>query len=210
MKTMLEHLFGSRTRIKLLSRFLRAPDEPLYVRELTRLLGTQINAVRRELANLVRLGLLVEKIDDTPVDPTVKRPLSAKRKYYAVNKDFALLQELQSLFTKAHVVLERHLDQEIAALGTVAYLAFLGVFVGQVGGPVDIFIVGEVDPKRLKKCIHDAEQDLAMEINYSYMTLEEFNYRKDITDRFLYAILEAPKQVIVDTLHPRTRTGSQL
>lgn len=204
---MLEHLFGSRTRVKLISTFLRAPDEPLYVREMTRLLDTQINAVRRELANLVRLGLLVEKVDETSVDTSAssKSSLASKKKYYAVNKDFVLFHEIQALFTKAHLALERHLDQEILALGTVSYLAFLGKFVGRSTGPVDIFVVGEFDSKKLAKLIHDAEQDLGMEINYSHMTKEEFVYRKDMTDRFLYAILEAPKQIIVDTFRDRHR-----
>jgi hypothetical protein len=35
------------------------------------------------------------------------------------------------------------------------------------------------------------------------MTPEEFAYRKEMTDKFLYAILEAPKNVVVDTLHSR-------
>jgi hypothetical protein len=37
------------------------------------------------------------------------------------------------------------------------------------------------------------------------MTTEEFRYRKDITDRFLYAILEAPKNVIVDKMAERAK-----
>jgi predicted transcriptional regulator len=53
---MLEQLFGSRTRVKLLGLFLRYPRDPMFVRELTRKIDTQINGVRRELANLLKVG----------------------------------------------------------------------------------------------------------------------------------------------------------
>jgi predicted transcriptional regulator len=92
---MLEHLFGSKTRVKLLSLFLRHPDEAIFVRELTRRVGTQINAVRRELANLVRFGLIREVVEEGVSEEGVKRP-GLKRKYYKVNKSFSLLPEITS------------------------------------------------------------------------------------------------------------------
>ncbi len=53
---MIEQLFGSKTRVKLLGLFYSNPDRPFYVRELTRKIDEQINSVRRELANLLDVG----------------------------------------------------------------------------------------------------------------------------------------------------------
>jgi hypothetical protein len=195
---MLEHLFGSKTRVKLLSLFLRKPDEALFVREITRRVGTQINAVRRELQNLVSFGL----INETAVEETEtgsKRP-GLKRKYYKANKNFPLLPEVTSLIVKAQVLLERRLDQDIIKLGDVQYLAFFGAFLGKAKAPVDLFIVGTVDKQKLAKLMAQAEHDLGFEINFSLMAPDEFKYRKDITDKFLYGILESPKNVAVNTL----------
>ncbi|MBU2508877.1 hypothetical protein KKE33_00630, partial [Patescibacteria group bacterium] len=97
---MLEHLFGSKTRVKLLTLFLHNPDSLFFVRELTRLIDTQINAVRRELENLVELGLINEADKESTED---KRP-GLKRKYYTMNQDFPLMQEIRVLITKAHVL----------------------------------------------------------------------------------------------------------
>jgi predicted transcriptional regulator with HTH domain len=202
---MLEHLFGSKTRVKLLSLFLRHPDEAIFVRELTRRVGTQINAVRRELANLVRFGLIREVVEEGVSEEGVKRP-GLKRKYYKVNKSFSLLPEITSLIVKAQVMLEQQLDQHLLKIGDVRYMAFLGLFLGKAGAPVDIFMVAEkVDKKAMDKILAQTEQDLGVEIRYSLMTLDEFRYRKDITDRFLYAILEAPKNVVVDKLAERIK-----
>lgn len=202
---MLEHLFGSKTRVKLLSLFLRHPDESIFVRELTRRIGTQINAVRREIANLVRFGLINEVLEEAPVEEGKRRP-GLKRKYYQINKAFPLLPEVTSLIVKAQLLLEQQLDRHLLALGDVRYLAFLGLFLGKTPAPVDIFLVGErIDKKAMDKLIAQTEQDLGTEIRYSLMTVDEFRYRKDITDRFLYAILEAPKNVVVDKLAERVK-----
>jgi len=57
---MLEHLFGSKTRVNLLRALFRQPDRVFYVRELARLLEVQINAIRRELELLGEMGLIKE------------------------------------------------------------------------------------------------------------------------------------------------------
>lgn len=200
---MLEHLFGSRTRVKLLSLFLREQDQPIFVREITRRVGTQINAVRRELSNLQKLGLIMEVAEGDAIEGKGKaRAPGLKKKYYKVNPEFRLLQELSALILRAQALYEGRLDQEIPKIGDVRYLAFLGVFLGD-RAPVDVFIVGSVNEGQLKKLIVEAERALGYEINFSVMSLEEFRYRKDMTDKFLYSILEGRKHVVVDRLAER-------
>ena len=55
---MFEQLFGSKTRVKLLSLFYNNPERPFYVREITRKIDEQINSVRRELQNLLNIGIV--------------------------------------------------------------------------------------------------------------------------------------------------------
>lgn len=196
---MLEHLFGSRTRVKLLGLFLRYPSDQLYVREITRRISTQINAVRRELSNLMKLGFIVE-VEEEGGAGKRKTP-GLKKKYYKVNPDFKLYQEISALVMRAQVLLEGRLDQDILRLGDIRYLAFLGSFLGKTKAPVDLFIVGEIDEPALKKLVGESEKALGFEINFSVMSPDEFRYRKDMTDKFLYAILESQKNVVVDKLN---------
>ena len=83
----LKALFSSQTRVKLLSTFLLHPEEEYYIRELTRLLHEQINSIRRELENLRRIGL-------------VKARHRNRKKYYRVDPEFPLYQELRNIFSK--------------------------------------------------------------------------------------------------------------
>lgn len=202
---MLEHLFGSRTRVKLLSLFLRHQDEPLFVREITRRVGTQINAVRRELSNLVKLGLIMEVVEGVEVGG--KKQPGLKKKYYKINPQFKLLPEISALVMRAQILLEGRLDQDILRLGDIRYLAFLGVFLGQSKAPVDLFVVGIIDANKLKTLVQASEKTLGYEINFTVMSPDEYRYRKDMTDKFLYAILESPKNVAVDRLNERDHTA---
>ncbi|MFZ6015871.1 MAG: hypothetical protein ACOYUZ_06000 [Patescibacteria group bacterium] len=193
---MLEHLFGSKTRVKLLALFLNEPNQAYFIRELTRLIDTQINAVRREIDNLTRMGMLIESEDVS--DNGQKRP-GLKRKYYQINPQFPLLSEIQSLMNKSHFLMERRLDKEIASTGEIEYMAFLGVFLGEKA-PVDLFIVGTVDKDSLQRIIRQAENSLGYEINFTCLTPQEYAYRQDIADRFLAAVLNASKHVAVDKI----------
>ncbi|MFA4954233.1 MAG: hypothetical protein WC641_02900 [Patescibacteria group bacterium] len=194
---MLEHLFGSKTRLKLLMLFLQSPEEAFYVRELTRRIDTQINAVRREIQNLLRIGLIMEGI--ASVDSELKRP-GLKRKYYTANNGFPLMPEVKALLLKAYALMEMHVDEQIMKLGDIKYLAFLGVFTGQKGQPVDVFIVGNVDRSKLTEIMQKLEKAMDSEINYSVMTPQEYAYRKEMADRFLDGILRSPKTIAVNNL----------
>jgi predicted transcriptional regulator len=190
----LEQLFGSKTRARLLALFLQRPDQAYFVRELTRRIDAQLNSVRRELQNLVELGIVVERVDQ----PVSKSALGEKKKYYAANPEFMLFDDLRGLFTKASVFLKNNLVQEIDDHGDIAYLAFTGRFVGNNAALTDILIVGNIDQKALQKVVAAFESEMGSEINYTLMPKEEFLYRRQVTDRFLFSLLEGEKIVMVD------------
>jgi predicted transcriptional regulator len=58
---MIDALFGSKTRVKLLHLFLNNPGQSFFVREITRKIDEQINSVRRELANMIQVGIITGK-----------------------------------------------------------------------------------------------------------------------------------------------------
>lgn len=189
----LEHLFGSKTRVKLLSIFLHHPEQAFFVRELVRRIGSQIHSVRRELLNLSRLGIVSATggVNEKGVAG------SLRKKYFRVNTDFVLYGELQSLLRKAQVLVERNLVERIEGIGDVRYLALCGTFLGE-RAPTDLLVVGRISPGALERLLKRFEQEVGYEVNFTVMTPEEFSYRRDITDRFLYSILEGKKLVMVN------------
>ena len=134
----LEHMFGSKTRARLMGLFLQHPDDAFYVRELTRKIDAQLNSVRRELKNLIEMGLISEKRADSPVK---SKALSEKKKYYIVNTDFILYEDLRALFQKVQILLKHNLVQEIDNKGKIFYFAFTGRFVDatDISGPQFVY-----------------------------------------------------------------------
>jgi len=184
---MLEHIFGSRTRVKLLRIFLTNPEKNYFVRELTRKVKERINSVRRELENLEGIELLVQQE-------------SGQKKYYRANKTFILYPELRDLILKSQLTVERDLGRQLKGIGQISYLALTGFFTGVPDAQTDILIVGKINRIKLKRLVTRFQKDLDKKVRYTVMSKKEFEYRNDLTDKFLYHILENRKIVVTDKI----------
>jgi len=184
---MLEQLFGSRTRVKLLRLFLTHPGEQFFVREITRRIDERINSVRRELANLEELGLVENASRD-------------HKRFYRLDTRCVLYPELKALVLKSRVAIEQNLVQRLKKMGKVSYMALTGVFTGVEDAKTDVLIVGRVHRGQVRTFMKKLQANFDNEIRYTIMNLREFNYRRDITDRFLYTILENKRVTLIDTL----------
>lgn len=191
---MFEQLFGSKTRVKLLSLFLNNPNRPYYVREITRKVDEQINSVRRELSNLLAIGIIRSESNNN-------------RLYYEVNQKYQFYAPLRSIFTNIalhdepelqDVREDNELVKKLRATGNIHIAFETGAFVRESGTGTDFFIVGDVNRARVAKLITELEQDLGREINYTVMTMEEFGYRQRLNDRFLASVLSAKKITLID------------
>lgn len=178
---MLKRLFTSNTRIKLLTLFLMNPAEEYFIRELTRRLSEQINSIRRELDNLKKLGLLRSKAKN-------------RKKYYYVNKDFVLIEELKSIIIKA-LSSNETIARDIEAMGDVKVLALAGLFADLPTTTVDMLIVGEIDREKLANYI---SSDLRTQrpIKFSILNEQDYKYRLSCKDKFLTSIIESPQTQI--------------
>lgn len=204
---MLEQLFGSRTRIKLLKIFLAQPHQFFYVRELTRKIGERINSVRREISNLERLGVVVQgEHAESPrggVKVTKRRGKGSppdKRKFYRANPEFVLFDELKTLVLKSQLLVGRSLTEAIEKLGKVRLLWLTGFFVGDHEASTDLVVVGSLNRKRLARLVRIMEKSFGQEIRFTLLSSHEFKMRLAMTDKFLYRILEGKKTVLVDTI----------
>ncbi|MFA6991947.1 MAG: hypothetical protein WC269_01545 [Candidatus Gracilibacteria bacterium] len=150
------------------------PDEEFFIRELTRKLGEQINSVRRELDNLKKVGLLRAKLKN-------------RKKYYAVNKEFVLFEDLRNIIIKS-TSSNQTIANTIEKLGDVKLLAFSGLFVEKETTTVDMLIVGNLDKDKLMNYINN---DLRTQrpVKFTVMTENDYKYRIDCKDKFLNDII---------------------
>lgn len=192
----LEQLFGSKTRARLFGIFLNHPEDAFFVRELTRRIDAQLNSVRREIQNLIELGI-VREIEAKNVK---NKKVADNKKYFQADTESILYADLRALMQKAQILLNKNLVQEIDKRGTVDYLILTGKFVRDTSVPVDLLIVGSIGQKALQEVIECFEQELGDEVNFTLMPRDEFLYRKQISDKFLFSVLEAHKVVMIDRI----------
>jgi len=189
---MIEQLFGSKTRVKLLQLFFGNTNRSFYVREITRKIDEQINSVRRELANLLSIGI-------------IKSNTSNNKLYYEVDQKYQYYDPLNAIFgieskrkTKPTPGKMQKPDNPIFTIGNIELAIYTGIFTKDETSGVDILIVGNTNPTQLSKFIADLEAQELKEIRYVIMSLDEFNYRKQINDRFVSLVIDSKKQIVVD------------
>jgi len=188
---MVEQLFGSKTRVKLLELFYSNPNRSFYVREITRKIDEQINSVRRELANLLNVGIIVSETTNNKL-------------YYEVNQKYEFFQPLSEIFGKegaggqVAVAGPKVQDDEFKALGNIELALYTGQFTRDESSGIDFLIVGNVNQNQVNKYVADLEAKEGKEIRYTVLSPSDFDYRRKIKDRFVDTVLSSKKQVLVD------------
>jgi len=195
---MVEQLFGSKTRVKLLQLFYGNPNRSFYVREITRKIDEQINSVRRELANLLSIGIITSETNNN-------------RLYYEVDQKYHYYEPLANIFGAAEfkpgkqeagkpTSVTAKTDHPIQSIGHVELTLYTGQFTRDESSGIDVLVVGDINSTQLDKFIADLETREGKEIRYTSMPLSEFYYRQQVNDRFLSLVLAAKSQIIVDSL----------
>jgi len=193
---MLEHLFGSQTRLKLIRMLFKNPDKPFFVRELTRILNVQINAIRRELETLSKAGIIKESEQG---EENSLESSAGLRKYYVLDTASLIYPELKALLLKDQIIGEQEFIQEIKErVGDIKLLLVSGQFTGDKRAPTDMLIVGSIKEKVLARMIADHEQEFGFEIRYTTMSEKEFLDRRHVMDKFLYTLFEAEHVKVVN------------
>lgn len=198
---MVEQLFGSKTRVKLLQLFYGNPNRAFFVREITRKIDEQINSVRRELSNLLSIGIITSDNNNNKL-------------YYEVNQKYEYYQPLREIFggkkasatdkapatnsSSTATASAKAAETDLKAVGHVDLAVYTGQFTRDDSTGVDFLVVGEVNPNALQKYVNDLEARENKSIRYTLMTLPDFQYRQQIRDRFAIAIARSKKQVLVD------------
>lgn len=214
MEQILEKLFESVPKVRLLRLFMRnAESQFSFVEILTRsqLRSTQ---ARKELKKLLKWGVAKTKI--VPLKYEIGRKGRSRKKppkiviktkrtriFYA-NPDFKLLPELRDLISKASVAERGKLLRRMKSLGNVKLCVISGLFLNSNGNDssrTDLLLVGDnIKRRKLDSFLSQVESELGKAIRYTVMETDEFKYRLDMYDRFLRDILEHPHDKLINRL----------
>ena len=178
----INRLFSSKLRTKLLDVFLSLPDARFYIRELERKIKEEAKNISRELKNLEALGLLISE-------------KQGNLKYYSVNENFFLYPELKAVIFKTTGV-QGLLKEALERLKEIETAFIYGTYATgkeSESSDVDIMVIGKPDLTELNEIISNLEEKLNREINYMCFDQEEFKERRKVGDAFINEVLSGEK-----------------
>ena len=183
---MLERFITSKTKRKLLKLFVLHPEKSFYIREIEKLTGEPVAAVRRELGYLEETGFL-------------KSRKEGNLKYFEVNRDFSIYPELKKIIYST-IGFGDHLKDKLQSFDSID-LAFIYGSVARNDekkqSDIDLFVVGDADYKNLHEAISNIEKETGREINYTLMTKQEFEDRLKKKDSFLTRIIKKEEKILL-------------
>ena len=173
---MLEKLFTSKNRVKILQ-FLIFEKEESYIREIARELKLSSNAVKREIDNLIGIGL-IEK----------------ERNKLKLNKKSNILAELKSIFVKTDFIVYP-LKMIFEKNKGVKFVLIFGSFAegkAHTGSDIDLLVIGDLKLSEVYKMLKPVEDKIDREINPVVWTIENLWKQKNsgfVTDIFAKKII---------------------
>ncbi len=188
----LEKLFGSAARVKIMKLFLFNPEMAFDKKDI--LHKTKINSsnLNRELHLLSDIKMIKKRV--------VYKD-GKKAPGYVLNSDFGFLKNLKNLLISNEPLQHNDITRRIGKAGKIKLIIVSGVFIQNDDARLDLLIVGdEMKDRTLKNTIATMESEIGKELRYSTLTSEDFKYRHGIGDRLIRDVLDLPHEVIVDRI----------
>jgi predicted nucleotidyltransferase len=185
-KSILDSLFKSKLRQRLLVLFLTNTHDRYYARQLHQMLDGSVGSLHRELIHLERLGILnSEKVGNL--------------KFYFANREHPLFREISGITAKTVGVFGALRTALESLKGVDAAFVYGSFAAGKetARSDVDLFVIGDINHGSLNMALSDVEKALQREINYTAMTAEEFKEAMTAATPFITNVLTEPKVFLI-------------
>ena len=182
----IDKLFGSKTRVLILSKLVMNTNRSFYIRELSKEIGLTFSVVYKEIENLKDLDLVTEE-------------RKGKLRLFTINKNSVIYEELRKILLKT-TALGQQLKAAIPELKKAKYALIYGSMArGEEleTSDVDLLIVGDIAEENLIAGIRKVEKEIGREINYILWSEKEFEKRTKTKHQLLKEIANNPTITII-------------
>jgi len=187
-KEILEQLFDSLVKVRLLKLFLRNPNSAFELSEIAKKIKSDLSICRRQINKLESINFINGRI-------------KKKKKNYSVNQDFDFYNELRTLVLKSSPASKKKILRRLKDLGKINLAILSGIFIDADNARVDLLVVGDsIKQKKLSNFLKDLEAEIGKEVDYVVLSTKDFKYRHDMFDRFIRDVLEKPHEKLINKL----------
>ena len=179
MISQIDKLFGSRTRVLILSKLVMNANRSLYIRQLSKEIGLTFSVVYKEIENLKDLGLVTEE-------------RKGKLRLFTINKNSVIYDELRKLLLKT-TALGQQLKSSLPELKKAKYALIYGSIArGEElqTSDIDLLVIGDIAEENLMAGIRKVEEKIGREINYILWSEREFERRAKAKHHLLTEIAD--------------------
>lgn len=185
----LEKLFGSSVRVKIIRLFLLNPETLFSLKEISRRAKVNPLSARREI-------LLLKGID------FIKQNKKKKNQGLKLNNFFPLLNPLKNLVLNTAPFNKEKLAKMLNLTGKMKLIVLAGIFIQSEDSKVDVLLVGDSIRKgNLERILRKIESEIGKELIYAVFETKDFLYRFGMYDRFIRDILDYPHEKLVNKLN---------
>lgn len=184
---MLETIFGSKLRARVMGWLFSHPDERYFVRQLTGLLREDSTNVSRELARLEKTGILFSTTE-------------GKQKYYQANRKSPFFNELHGLIVKTVGVVDVLRSALAPSVGRIKVAFIFGSIARGTedrASDIDMMIIGKTTFSEIVSLIYPAQETLGREINPVVYPVSEFKRKIREDHHFVKTVLEDNKIFVI-------------
>lgn len=207
MDQLLDVLFESAHKVRLLRLFINNPESSFTLDEIKRLTQLPQARITRELTKLAKIEFIRIKTQQARTDAKKnkrKKSVKSRKKITGIqlNLEFPLLGEIRDLILKSSGAPRKKMLAQIKRLGKIKLVALSGIFINSDQERIDLLIVGDdISQRLLEKFLVQVESEIGKNLRYAVMDTDEFRYRMNMYDRFLRDVLERPHEKLFNKLH---------
>jgi hypothetical protein len=206
MAGVLEKLFGSSARIKIIRLFFLNPEILFSPREISRRAKVALPAARREILLLKNIGFIKEK--EEKIDEIIKlkkgKIKNKKKKIQGLklNTSFPFFHPLKNLIINTAPIDKEKLIKILSSIGRMKLIILSGIFIQSDDNNTDLLLVGDsIRKSALERALRNIEAQIGKELVYALFSTKEFLYRLGMYDRFVRDVLDYPHEKIVNKLN---------
>lgn len=201
----LEKLFGSVAKVKIIKLFLFNADKAFDTTQSAERAQISIGVARKEIVNLEKIGFLKKKSYIKEVKRQKNRTIEVFRKRtngWTLDPKFPYTDDVKSFLSNINPFKHKDIVDKISRAGKIQLLIVSGFFIKNIDSRVDLFIVGDnLKLGQLDNIIKTLESEIGKEIRYAVFETSEFNYRLTMFDKLVRDILDYPHQKIINRLN---------
>ncbi len=200
----LEKLFGSAAKVKVIKLFLFNPEMAFDTSQTAERTKVSKKVIRRETANLREMGFLKPKFYIKEVRRQKNRGLQTFRQRtngWTLDPKFPYIEAIESFLSNINPFKHKDIIDKISRAGKIQLLIISGIFIKDPDSRVDLLVVGDgLKQNQLDNIIKTIESEIGKEIRYAVFETSEFSYRHSMFDKLIRDILDYPHEKIINKL----------